>query len=313
MVTDSIETRIESLKEERNAVILVHNYQIPEVQDIADFVGDSLELSRRAAATDAEVIVFCGVRFMAETASILSPDKTVLLPDENAGCPMADMISTEQLRRLKESHPEAMVVCYVNSSAEVKAESDYCCTSANAVDVVNSLDEEQQIIFVPDQYLGRYVVNETGRDMVLWNGYCSTHVRIREADILRRKEEHPEAAVMVHPECVEPVCNLADEILSTGGMCRYARTDDIDEFIVGTESGIIHRLEKENPGKRFYPASEQAICPNMKLITLEKVLWSLEDMKHKVAVPDEIRVKARRAVDRMVETIAGQACLDVAV
>jgi len=304
MITESIETRIETLKEERNAVILAHNYQISEVQDIADFVGDSLELSRRAAATDAQVIVFCGVQFMAETASILSPEKTVLLPDQHAGCSMADMITADQLRELKEAHPDAVVLCYVNSSAEVKAESDVCCTSANAVDIVNSLDEDQQIIFVPDKYLGRYVSAETGRRIVLWNGYCSTNVYVREADILRCKDEHPDALVMVHPECVESVCALADAILSTGGMCRYAQTEDAAEFIVGTEIGLIHRLQKENPGKRFYPVSDLPVCPNMKLTTLEKVLWSLEEMQYEVSVPEETSARARRAVDHMVELTA---------
>jgi len=304
MLTESIETRIKTLKEERNAIILGHNYQIPEVQDIADFVGDSLELSRRAAAADAEVIVFCGVRFMAETASILSPDKTVLLPDRHAGCLMADMISAEQLRQLKESHPDAVVVCYVNSSAEVKAESDYCCTSANAIDVVNSLNEQQKILFVPDQYLGRYVMNETGRDIVLWNGHCPSHMYIRESDIVRCKEDHPDALVMVHPECTEPVCELADAVLSTGGMCRYAQTEDAAEFIVGTEIGMIHRLQKDNPDRRFYPATDLAVCPDMKLITIEKVLWSLEEMEFEVKVPEKIRVRAQRAVDRMVELTA---------
>jgi len=309
MLTESIETRIETLKEERNAIILAHNYQIPEVQNIAEFVGDSLELSRRAAAADAEVIVFCGVQFMAETASILSPDKTVLLPARHAGCPMADMISAEQLRQLKESHPDAVVVCYVNSSAEVKAESDYCCTSANAIDVVNSLDEEQKILFVPDQYLGRYVMNETGRDIVLWNGYCPSHMYIRESDIVRCKEDHPDAFVMVHPECTEPVCELADAVLSTGGMCRCAQTEAATEFIVGTEIGMIHRLQKDNPDRRFYPATDLALCPNMKLITIEKVLWSLEEMKFEVKVPEKIRVRAQRAVDRMVELTAAAGSL----
>ncbi len=319
MGTKSIQARIEALKDERNAVILVHNYQIPEVQDIADYLGDSLELSRRAAETDAEVIVFCGVQFMAETASILSPEKTVLLPDMHAGCPMADMISAEQVLELKAAHPGAVVVCYVNSSAEVKAESEFCCTSANAVEVVNALDAGQEIIFVPDKYLGRYVSEQTGRDLVLWNGYCSTHVCIREADVMRCKDEHPDALVMVHPECSGPVCHLADAVLSTGGMCRYAQQEDAAEFIVGTESGIIHRLEKENPGKRFYPVSDRAVCPTMKLTNLEKVLWSLEEMEFEVHVPDEIRVRARRAVDRMVEITAGAtgasgtACLDLAV
>jgi quinolinate synthase len=307
MTTDSIESRIAALKEQRNAVILVHNYQIPEVQDIADYTGDSLGLSRQAAATDADVIVFCGVTFMAETASILSPQKTVLMPDKNAGCPMADMITVEQLDGLKESYPDALVVCYVNSSADVKAASDYCCTSANAIDIVRAMPEDRDIIFVPDKYLGRYVAAETGRDLVLWNGYCPTHMRITEADIIKSKEQHPDALVMVHPECTEPVCDLADEILSTGGMWHVAANSDSDEFIVGTEVGMIYRLEQDNPGKKFYPASEKATCPNMKRINLEKVLWSLEDMKYEVKVPEETRAKALRAVDRMLEVIASGA------
>jgi len=307
MVAESLAERIEILKEQRNAIILVHNYQRPEIQDIADVIGDSLELSRRAAATDADVIVFCGVHFMAETASILSPDKTVLLPDRNAGCPMADMIGAEDVRQLKRDHPGAVVVCYVNSSAEVKAESDYCCTSANAVDVVRSLPDGQKIIFVPDKYLGQYVSRQTGRDLILWNGYCPTHVYITESDVQRCKQDHPQAAVMVHPECVEPVCRLADDVLSTGGMCRYARTADATEFIVGTENGIIHRLERENPDKRFYPASDRAVCPNMKLIDLEKVLWSLEDIQFEVKLPAGIRSRARQAVDRMIDITGASA------
>ena len=305
MVIDSIESRIMALKKQRNAVILVHNYQIPEVQNIADYIGDSLELSRLAADTEAEVIVFCGVHFMAETASILSPQKTVLIPDKDAGCPMADMITVEQLNGLKEAYPDAVVICYVNSSADVKAASDYCCTSANAVDIVRAVPEDRDIIFVPDKYLGRYVAAETGRDIVLWNGYCPTHVRITESDIVRQKEAHPDALVMVHPECSGPVCALADEILSTGGMCRIAGSAEVEEFIVGTEIGIVYRLEQENPGKRFYPAAELATCPNMKRTTLEKVLWSLEDMQFEVKVPEEVRIKALRAVDRMIEVIAG--------
>ncbi|MCD6288013.1 MAG: quinolinate synthase NadA, partial [Candidatus Hydrogenedentes bacterium] len=240
MVIDSIESRIMALKKQRNAVILVHNYQIPEVQNIADYIGDSLELSRLAADTEAEVIVFCGVHFMAETASILSPQKTVLIPDKDAGCPMADMITVEQLNGLKEAYPDAVVICYVNSSADVKAASDYCCTSANAVDIVRAVPEDRDIIFVPDKYLGRYVAAETGRDIVLWNGYCPTHVRITESDIVRQKEAHPDALVMVHPECSGPVCALADEILSTGGMCRIAGSAEVEEFIVGTEIGIVY-------------------------------------------------------------------------
>ena len=292
--------KILDLKKKRNAVILAHNYQLGEVQDIADFIGDSLGLSQNAAKTDAAVIVFCGVRFMAETASILCPDKIVLLPDINAGCPMANMITAEKLREKKKEVPAATVVCYVNSTAEVKAESDICCTSANAVKVVESLDA-QEILFVPDQYLGHYISTKTGKKMLLWPGFCPTHVRIQPEHIVRLREEYPQAKVVVHPECRPEVIALADEVLSTGGMCRYARRSEVKEMIVGTEIGIIHRLKKENPDKKFIPVSEQAICPNMKLITLEKVLWSLEEMTPEVKVPEDIRLKAKSVVDKMLE------------
>jgi quinolinate synthase len=288
------------LKQKRGAVILAHNYQRGEVQDIADFVGDSLELSQNAAKTSAVVIVFCGVHFMAETASILCPDKVVLLPDMNAGCPMADMITAEGLKRRKGELPGAAVVCYINSSAEVKAESDVCCTSANAVRVIESLDA-REILFVPDQYLGHYISTKTGKKMILWPGFCPTHLRIQPEDLTRLKQEYPQARVVVHPECRPEVINLADEVLSTGGICRYAGREDITQMIVGTEIGIIHRLRKENPGKQFISASEQAICPRMKLITLEKILWSLEEMTPRVKVPEEIRLKAKLAVDKMLE------------
>ncbi|MCL0039127.1 quinolinate synthase NadA [Dehalococcoidia bacterium] len=289
-------------KKRRNAIILAHNYQLGEVQDIADFVGDSLELSQKAAETGAEVIVFCGVHFMAETASIISPNKTVLLPDMQAGCPMADMIDADQLRQKKAAHPDARVVCYVNSTAEVKAESDVCCTSANAVRIVRGLKDAGEIIFVPDQYLGHYVMTRAGCEMILWPGYCPTHVRILPQDILRLRKEYPQAKVVVHPECRPEVIALADEATSTSGICRYAGRDDVRELIVGTEMGIIHRLRKENRDKRFIPISEQAVCPNMKLITLEKILWSLEEMAPEVKVPEEIRLRARATVDRMLES-----------
>jgi quinolinate synthase len=292
--------KISTLKKKRNAVILVHNYQLGEVQDIADFVGDSLDLSQNAAKTDADVIVFCGVHFMAETASILCPDKVVLLPEISAGCPMANMITAKRLRAEKKEHPQAVVVCYINSSAEVKAESDICCTSANAVGVVKSLDA-REILFVPDQYLGHYVSTKTGKKMILWPGFCPTHVRIKPERIKELKREYPQAKVVVHPECRPEVIALADEVLSTSGMCRYAQRDEVREMVVGTEIGIIHRLKKENPGKRFIPVSEQAICPNMKLITLEKVLWSLEEMSPEVKVPERIRIKAIAAVDKMLK------------
>jgi len=294
--------RILKLKQERNAVFLVHNYQLGEVQDIADFVGDSLGLSQNAAKTKANVIVFCGVHFMAETAAILCPGMTVLLPDPHAGCPMANMITAEQLRQKKKELPNASVVCYVNSTAEVKAESDICCTSANAVKVVESV-ENDEILFVPDQYLGHYVSTKTNKKIHLWPGYCPTHARIRDQDIIRLKQEYPQAKVVVHPECRPEVIALADEVVSTGGMIRYAQREDVSEMIVGTEMGIIHRLRKENPGKKFIPVSEQAVCPNMKLITLEKVLWSLEEMAPEVKVPEAIRLRAKAAVDKMLAIV----------
>ncbi len=290
--------KIRQLKKQRNAVILAHNYQLGEVQDIADFVGDSLELSQTAARTAARVIVFCGVHFMAETAAILCPDMTVLLPDVHAGCPMANMITAEQLRGKKRELPNATVVCYINTTAEVKAESDICCTSANAVKVIESLDSSE-VLFVPDQYLGHYVSTRTNKKMTLWPGYCPTHARIQAPDIVRLKREYPRAKVVVHPECRPEVIALADEVLSTGGICRYAGREDVREMIVGTELGIIYRLKKENPGKKFIPVSEQAVCPNMKLITLEKVLWSLETMAPQVKVPEPIRLKAKVAIDKM--------------
>jgi len=297
---DELAEEILSLRQKRKAVILVHNYQIGEVQDIADFVGDSLELSQKAAKTDAGVIVFCGVHFMAETASILSPDKIVLLPDINAGCPMANMITAEALKKKKEELPNAAVVCYVNSSAEVKAESDICCTSANALKVVESVDADE-ILFVPDQYLGHYISTKTKKKMSFWPGYCPTHVKIQPHDIARRKQEHPQAKVIVHPECRPEVIALADEVLSTGGMIRFAQQTEAKEIIIGTEIGIIHRLKKENPSKEFIPVSEKAICPNMKSITLEKVLWALQDMAPEVKVTEEIRLRAKTAVDKMLE------------
>ncbi len=292
--------KVLNLKKTRGAVILAHNYQLGEVQDIADFVGDSLELSQNAAKTNAGVIVFCGVNFMAETASILCPDKVVLLPDIHAGCPMADMITAEELRERKRELPGATVVCYINSSAEVKAESDVCCTSANAVKVIESLDA-QEILFVPDQYLGHYISTKTDKKMSFWPGFCPTHIRIQPQYITDLRQEYPQAKVVVHPECRPEVIALADEVLSTGGICRYARQKGVTQMIVGTELGIIHRLRKENPGKKFIPASEQAVCPRMKLITLESVLWSLQEMTHQVKVPEEIRIKAKAGVDRMLE------------
>ncbi|MCX5704728.1 MAG: quinolinate synthase NadA [Candidatus Omnitrophica bacterium] len=298
-----LEDKINELKKKRKAVILVHNYQLPEVQDVADFRGDSLELSRIAAKTDAEVIVFCGVHFMAETASILSPDKKVLVPDILAGCPMANMMNVSDLRKLKKEHPKAVTVGYVNTSAEVKAELDYCCTSTNATAVVNYLKNEEEIIFVPDKYLADYVSKQTGRKLILWNGYCPTHIKILPEDIKREKKFHPFAKVMVHPECLSQVVALADVALSTSQMAKYAKENEATEFIVGTEVGLIYRLKQDNPNKEFYPASERAVCPNMKRTTQEKILWALEELKEEVKVPDDIRQRAKKAIDRMLEIV----------
>jgi quinolinate synthase len=301
MSNNELIQKIKKLKEEHDAVILAHNYQIGEVQDIADFVGDSLGLSIEASKTKAKMIVFCGVKFMAETAAIICPDKMVLVPDENAGCPMANMITARQLREAKKLHPNAKVVCYVNSTAAVKAESDICCTSANAVKVVNSIPKEYQIIFVPDKSLGDFVSKQAGREMILWNGYCPTHHRILAQDIINMKAKYPNAKVMVHPECTAGVIAQADVSLSTGGMIKYAKETDAKEFIVGTEIGLLYTLGKDNPDKKFYPATRLSDCPNMKLNTLEKILWSLEDMVYQVTVPEDIRVKAWNAIDKMLK------------
>jgi quinolinate synthase len=293
--------RIAELKAERKAVILAHNYQLPEIQDVADFAGDSLGLSIQASKTDAEVIVFCGVRFMAETAAILSPRKTVLLPEPSAGCPMADMMNAEQLRELKARHPGALVVCYVNSSAEVKAESDYCCTSANAVEVVRSLPEDEEILFVPDQHLGRFVSQKTGRKMVLWPGYCPTHAIIGEDDVRDARATHPDAVILAHPECSEPVCKLADVLLSTGQMLDFVKTSPARTFIVATENGILHPLAKVRPDATFIPATQRSVCPNMKKTTIDKLIASMENMQTVVTVPSPIAAKAWKALNRMVE------------
>jgi len=296
--TEELGQRLRELKEELNAVILAHNYQRPEVQDVADFLGDSLELSRKATQTQAEIIVFCGVDFMAESASILNPEKMVLLPELNAACPMAAMITPEDVRVLRERHPGAPVVCYVNSSAAVKAESDICCTSANAIKVVNSLSEEE-IIFIPDEYLGRYVASKTKKEIVLHPGFCPTHARVRAGEIRFLKEAFPDAEIIVHPECTPEVIALADAVLSTSQMVRYAKESAAKTFIVGTEEGLLYRLRRENPGKTFHLASSTLICPNMKKITLESVVKSLGKRQHIITVPEETRQAAVRALDRM--------------
>ena len=295
---EKLEDQIKELKEQRNAVILAHNYERGEVQDIADFTGDSLELARKAATVDADVIVFCGVYFMAETAAILNPGKTVLIPDPTAGCPMADMITGAQLRELKSKHPGAAAVCYVNSTAEVKAECDICVTSGNAEKVMSRFPKDREILFVPDQHLGSHIADKLGVKYVLWPGYCPTHARLTAKQIADARAAHPGATVMVHPECPREVRDAADQCLSTGGMCAYARNSAETEFIVGTELGILHRLQSENPGKAFHPAA-QLVCPNMKKTTLDKVRDSLLNMETRVVVHEEIAVRAKRAIDAM--------------
>jgi len=290
--------KIEKLRRERNAVILAHNYQRAEIQDIADFVGDSLGLSQKAASTNADVIVFCGVSFMAETAATLAPEKKVLLPDMGAGCPMADMITAESLRAKKKEHSNAVVVCYVNSSAEVKAESDICCTSSNAVKIAESLDE-REILFVPDEHLGRFVASKTGKNIIYWEGYCPTHLRVTVDDILEVRTKYPNATILVHPECSLDIIALADEALSTGGIINYVNASKDSEFIIGTEYGLIHQLEKQNKNKKFHLASKQLICPNMKLTTLDKVADVLENLSNRIVVEEEIRKKAVKSLDRM--------------
>ena len=297
---EEIINKIKKLRKDKNAVILAHNYQLPEVQDIADYVGDSLGLSIEASKTNAKMIVFCGVNFMAETAAIICPEKKVVVPDVNAGCPMADMIKAEDVRKLKTQHPGHIVVAYINTSAEVKAESDYCCTSANAVRVVEKL-KDKDIIFIPDRYLGDYVSQMTGKKMVLYDGYCPIHVMIRPEYIKMAKKEHPNAVVVVHPECIPETIKLADKVTSTGGMLKFAKESESNEFIIGTEIGMLYRLKKENPSKRFYPATELAVCPNMKRTNLEKVLWSLQEENTIIMMPANISSKAKLAIDRMLE------------
>ncbi|WP_347489880.1 quinolinate synthase NadA [Desulfoscipio sp. XC116] len=290
---------IKRLKQQRNAIILSHVYQPPEIQEIADFVGDSLELSRRAAATDADVIVFCGVHFMAESAAILSPQKTVLLPEVSAGCPMADMVTVDALRAQKARMPEALVVCYVNTSAEVKAECDIVCTSANAVHVVESMPADRPVLFVPDKNLGRYVAKQSGRTMHIWEGCCYVHDRLTADEVLKAKSEHPQALVLVHPECRPEVAELADHVASTTGMLRFAKESGAREYIIATEKGILHQFNKQCPGKRFYPASDNLVCRDMKSTTLEKVLNSLQKLEPRVTVSAEIGDRALKCLERM--------------
>ncbi len=303
---EQLKKKIAQLKKRKNAVILAHNYQRDEVQDIADIVGDSLQLARAATRVDAEIIEFCGVQFMAESASILNPNKKVLLPVREAGCPMADMINPEKLCSLKKQHPQAAVVCYVNSSAEVKAESDIACTSSNAIEVVKSLPNKE-IIFVPDENLGKYVQSQVPeKEIILWKGFCSTHIRLSEEEVIKAKHEHPQAKFMAHPECNPEVLSLAEAVCSTAGMFKYAKESEAREFIIGTESGMLYRLQKENPGKKFFLPSDHLICANMKLTTLGWVAQSLEAEVFEVKVPEAIRVRAKKSLDRMLEIAYGK-------
>lgn len=328
-----ITKEIEKLRKEKNAVILAHNYQLPEVQDIADYTGDSLGLSQKAADTEADIIVFCGVHFMAETASIISPDKKVLIPDLGAGCSLSDTITAEQLREWKKEHPDAVVVSYVNTSADVKAESDYCCTSSNAVNVVDSIPRDKEILFLPDMFLGAYAAKVTGRKMHIWEGECHVHAGIRLQDLKNKTKEHPEAEMVVHPECgcttnllYESLSNghknghdhkngngnghkttngnVDLKFLSTGGMINHAKESAKNEFIIATETGMLHPLRKANPDKTFYPARDNAVCKYMKMITLPKVLRSLREEVFEVKVPEATAHRAKKSIDRMLEITA---------
>jgi quinolinate synthase len=298
---NNIIEKINKLKKERNAIILAHNYQLPEIQDIADFVGDSLELAQQATKADAKVIVLCGVYFMAETAAIINPDKKILLPDMTAGCPMADMINARRVKELKKQYPKATVVCYINSTAEVKAESNICCTSSNAQKIIESLKEYKQVIFVPDKYLGHFLSLSSDKEFILANGYCPTHAKISPKLINELKEKCKDAEVIVHPECTLVVKEKANKILSTGKMCKFVKNSSKKNFIIGTEKEIMHRMKKENPQKNFLQASPLAICPNMKKNNLEKILNVLENMRNEVKVSESIRERAQKCINRMLE------------
>jgi quinolinate synthase len=293
--------KILKLKKEKNAIILAHNYVLGEIQDIADFCGDSLELSRKAVSIAEDVIIFCGVKFMAETAKILSPQKTVLHPVPESGCPMADMATAEDLIEFKKRYPGAITVCYVNSTADLKTEVDICCTSGNAEKVIASIPKDKQIIFLPDKNLGANIAKKLNREMILWDGFCPTHMRITDEMVERKKKEFPNAKVIVHLECKPDVVDLADAALSTAGMLEYAQKTEAKEIIVGTELGIIHRLQKENPDKMFISISEQAVCMNMKMIELQDVLDSLEKMQHRVILDDETIKRAKLPITKMLE------------
>lgn len=296
----NVAEEITKLKKEKKAIILVHNYQRPEIQNIADSLGDSLGLAREAAKTDARIIVFCGVRFMAETAKILSPEKTIIIPRKDAGCPMADMITTEDLRILKEKYPGAKVVSYVNTNADVKAESDICCTSANAIKVVRNIKAEK-IIFTPDKNLAAYCQRFTDKEIIPWNGYCYVHEKIREEEVRLAKEKLPDALLLVHPECNPSVIDLADEVLSTSGMLNFAKKTDKKRFLIGTEEGLIYRLKKENQGKEFYAAGTAKMCRNMKLTTLNDVYFSLKEERYAIELPEGIIESAQKALEAMLK------------
>ena len=296
---DHLKRKILDLKKNKDALIVAHNYQREEIQEIADITGDSYALARKVTEAKQKLIVFCGVKFMAESAAMLSPDKKVLLPVEEAGCPLADMITGEKLRKKKEEYPEAAVVCYVNSTAAVKAESDICCTSSNAIKIVKSLKEEK-VIFVPDKNLGRYVREHVPeKELILWDGYCVVHMRLTSENVIKTKELHPKAQFLAHPECRKEVLNHADYIGSTAGMIKYVNESEEQEFIVGTEKGIIYKLQRDNPKKKFYLPTDQFICANMKLTTLGWLARSLEKEVYRVEVPEEIAYSARKALERM--------------
>lgn len=309
MLKEQMIDEINELKAQKNAVILAHNYQVPDVQDIADYVGDSLGLSQQAAETEAETIIFCGVHFMAETASIISPDKTVLIPDLKAGCSLADSITADQLKDWKADHPDAVVVSYINTTAAIKAESDYCCTSSNAVQIVESIPEEKEVLFLPDKFLGTYVEMVTGRELNIWDGACHVHEKIGELNLNEKQKEYPDAEVLIHPECgCSTSCMMKSamyfdcddgHIHSTSGMLNRASESEAEEFVVATETGILHRMEKENPEKKFYAANDNAVCEYMKMITLEKLHDSLKNDRFEVKVPEELVSKARRPIERM--------------
>jgi quinolinate synthase len=313
-MTERMQDEIRSLATERKAVLLAHNYQVPEIQDVADYVGDSLGLSQQAAATEADVIVFCGVHFMAETAAVLAPDKTVLIPDLDAGCSLAAAIDAEALTRWKDENPEAVVVSYVNTTAEVKALSDYCCTSGNARAVIEAVPADRDILFLPDMFLGAYLERVTGRKMKIWPGECHVHAGIRTDDVSRMLDERPGADLLIHPECgCASQCMYAaaqdaalarrTHVFSTEGMVNHVASSPQRDFVVATETGILHRLTRESPDKRFYAMSERAVCRYMKMITLEKLRDGLRDMRHVVTVDEDVAARARGAITRMVEIV----------